>query len=179
MLMRLGPIGEGQSGHGQLQWSIEGQSIGAIRFRLDLRDRENARLILYFYVNQPDDEPKPKKQTIMLTSTLQNFGGIRWWLRCDVTGERVRTLHLPPNGDRFASRRALGLAYRVERLSRFDQPFEKMFRVQRKLGAAQGLAADVKRPKGMWRRTFARHVVRLEQCDVACMEQIAALIGKA
>jgi hypothetical protein len=179
LLMRLGPIGEGQAGSGEFHWSIEGQPIGSIRFRLDFRDTNNAALILYFNVSQPDGEHNPKKQTIMLIATPQHFGGRRWWLRCPVTGERVRTLQLPPNGDHFASRDAWGLAYRVERLNRFDRPFEKMFRLQRKLGGLQGLAAGAERPKGMWGRTYAWHIARLERHDAACIEQIVALMEKA
>lgn len=131
-IMRLAPIGLGQSGHGELHWSIDGQQLGAIRFRLDLREIETARLILYFYAVQPNGERVPRKQTIALATTPQHLGGKRWWLRCPVTGKRVRTLHLPPERNRFASREAWGLAYRVERLDHFDRPFEKLFRVQRR-----------------------------------------------
>ena len=118
------------------------------------------------------------RQVIALTALPQYLGGHRWWLRCPVTGERVRTLHLPPGGDRFASRKAWGLAYRVERLNRFDRPFEKLFRAQRKLGGAQGLGAELARPKGMWRQTFARHVATLGLRDVVCVDQISALINR-
>ena len=97
-------------------------------------------------------------------------------MRCPVTGERARCLYLPPGGAHFASRAALGLSYRVEGLTRFDRPFEKLFRVQRRLGDVQGLCAGLKRPKGMWNRTYARHASRLEALDVACAEKIVALI---
>lgn len=95
-----------------------------------------------------------------------------------MTGKRVRTLHLPPNGRRFASREALGLAYRVERLDHFDRPFEKLFRVQRRLGQPQELGAELDRPKGMRRRTFARHVERMAAAELACANRIAALIER-
>lgn len=178
-IMRLGPIGEGQAGNGELHWSIEGQPIKSIRFRLDLGDPNRAQLILYCDVREPDCEAKPTKQTLALVTTQQHFGGRRWWLRCPVTGNRVRTIHLPPNADHFASRNAWGLAYRVERFNRFDRPFEKMFRLQRKLGGLHGLAAGLDRPKGMWARTFDRNVTCLQRYEASCMEQIAALVGKA
>ncbi|MDR3562649.1 MAG: hypothetical protein P4N59_14605 [Negativicutes bacterium] len=178
-IMRLAPIGLGQSGHGQLHWSIEGQQLAAIRFRLDLRELENARMILYFFAAQPNGERAPRKQTITLVTTPQHLGGKRWWLRCPMTGKRVRTLHLPPDRSRFASREALGLAYRVERLDHFDRPFEKLFRVQRRLGQPQAFGAGLERPKGMWRRTFARHAERLMTAELACMNGIAALIERA
>jgi hypothetical protein len=45
-LMRLGPICDGMAGHSVLDWSIDGQSIGTVHFRLDLRDAAAARLVL-------------------------------------------------------------------------------------------------------------------------------------
>ena len=47
-IMRLAPIGQGQSGNGQLHWSMDGQKIAATRFWLDLREMDSARLILFF-----------------------------------------------------------------------------------------------------------------------------------
>jgi hypothetical protein len=173
-LMRLGPIREGQAGSGELHWSIGGQRFASIRFRLDLRDKEYPRLMLLF--SAPDG--RPSKQTITLTATPQRFGGSRWWMVCPATGKRVRTLHLAPGRNRFASRAALGLAYRVERLDPFDRSFEKLFRVQRRLGQPQGLAHGLERPKGMWRRTFNRHLAALERYENASASHIAALIAK-
>ncbi len=178
-LMRLGPISDGQSGSGAVQWSIDGRAILTARFHLDLRNVESSRLILRYVLTRESGERKAVRQVIALTATVQYFGGRRWWLRCPLTGERVRTLHLPSHGDCFASRKVWGLAYRVERLSRFDRPFEKLFRVQRRLGGAQGLGAEMKRPKGMWQQTFARHLARVEQYDLTCANQITALVQKA
>lgn len=175
-IMRLGPIGEGQSGSGHVNWSVNGQTVAAIHFRVDLLRTENARLMLRFPVWQLNGEPKPIKQIIALTALPQPLGGMRWWMRCPVTGDRARTLHLPPGGDRFASRKALGLAYRVERLGPFDRQFERVFRAQRRLGGTQGLLAGLERPKGMWRQTFARHADRFQMLDLACADRIAALI---
>jgi hypothetical protein len=161
-----------------LNWSIDGQAVASIRFRLDLRDKGAARLILNL-CPKGNGESRPTRQTIALTVTQQHLGGKRWWLRCPMTGRRVRTLHLPPGCDRFASREAWGLAYRVERLDHFDRPFEKLCRVQRRLGQSQGLATGIERPKGMWRRTYARHVERFVAAERECMAGIVALIKKA
>jgi len=177
-LMRLGPV-TGQAGDGNLHWSVEGQRIASSRFRLDLRQAGDARLILFSRALQSNGESNPRWQTIALTATQQHFGGKRWWMRCPVTGKRVRTLHLPPGGDRFASREALGLAYRVEHLNHFDRPFEKLFRVQRLLGQPQAFGAGVERPKGMWRKTFADRVKRVEAAELACINAIAVLTQRA
>lgn len=166
-LMRLGPISDGQAGTGEIKWWVDGEPLQSARFRLDFRKAENARLTL---------SSQWISQTIMLTPLQQHLGGRRWWMRCPVNGERVRVLYLPPGGHRFASRKAWGLAYRVERLNRFDRPFEKLFRVQRRLGTTQGLGTGLKRPKGMWQRTFARHAERFEMLDLDCAQKIVALI---
>jgi len=178
-LMRLGPIREGMAAHGELTWSRDGQRIGAIRFRLDLRDTESATLMFRYQLRATHQQRPEISQMIRLTHTRPNFGGLRWWMRCPVTGERVRVLYLEPGGERFASRNAIGLNYRVERIGRFDRPFEKLFRVQRRLGNVQGLGTGLERPKGMWRRTFARHAERFEALDLNCAKKIAALIRSA
>jgi hypothetical protein len=87
-------------------------------------------------------------------------------------------VYLAPGGNQFASRKALDLTYRVERLNRFDRPFEKLFRAQRRLGNSESLSTGLTRPKGMWRRTFARHARRFKTLDIACAEQIFAVIQR-
>lgn len=177
--MRLAPIREGQAGSGEIKWSRDGIALGALHFRLDLLEAETALLMLNYTLATSDGKIKPVQQMIALTAFPQHFGGHRWWMRCPVTGEKVRILYLSPGSDRFAGRKALGLAYRVERLKRFDRPFEKLFRAQRRLGNSQGLGAGLEKPKGMWRRTFVRHAERFEILDLKCTRQIAAIIGRA
>ena len=178
-LMRLGPIRQGHAGSGEIKWSRDGNPLATGHFRLDLGEMEMPHLLLRYTVLLPDGTHKKVVQEIALASTEQHFGGRRWWMICPTTGKRARTLHLPPDGNRFASRKAWGLAYRVERLNHFDRPFEKLFRAQRILGGSGRLGARVERPKGMWRRTYACHCARIERHDLACVDQIAALIEQA
>jgi len=176
-LMRLGPLREGVAGHGDFAWSRDGEKLGAIKFRIDLRNAKTAALMLEFHVYASDGERRKISQRIFLTSTRPNFGGLRWWMRCPITGEQVRVLYLQPDGEKFVGRKALGLVYRIERISPFDRPFEKMFRAQRRLGKSWGLSMEAKRPKGMWRRTFARHLACIERHDLACAAAICRLVG--
>jgi hypothetical protein len=176
-LMRLGPIHHGQAGSGNIHWTADGNPAGSMQFRLDLRKTERARLTLHGFAVQ-NGRRKSVSQEITLMALPQHFGGYRWWMLCPVTGERVRTLHLPSGGDRFAGRKAWKLAYRSERLDRFDRPFEKLFRMQRRLGRAEGLGAGLPRSKGMWRRTYARHLARFEVLEFGCVEKIAAVIER-
>lgn len=178
-LMRLGPIREGSAGNGEVIWSSNGLRIGAMQFRMDLRQANTARLILNYNLALPDGQRRAICQEIDLASTMPHFGGRRWWMRCPEMGARVRKLYLPPDGDRFASRRASNLGYRVERISHFDRPFEKLFRLQRRLGCPAGLGAPLERPKGMWRRTHACHLDRFARFDLACANEVVALVDKS
>lgn len=178
-LIGLGPIAAGTAGDGEVAWSIDGTLIASAKFRLDLRMIDAPSLNLTFCISQADGQNREISQKIALTSTAQNFGGSRWWLRCPVTDARVRKLYMPPIADHFASRNAYSLGYRVERLNHFDRPFEKLFRAQRKLGCEQGLALGLTRPKGMWQRTFARRLENFADLDANCGKVIVALIGRA
>ncbi len=175
-LMRLGPIQSGQAENGEVRWSCAGTAVGSIRFRLDLRESEFASLTLDFQ-SDPFGGRQRLRQTIRLASTAQPFGGRRWWMRCPVTGRRARVLYLPPGGDRFASREVWGLVYASERLSHFDRPFEKLFRLQRKLRCPQSWATVPERPKGMWRRTYGLRMARFEALDGACAQKVCNLVG--
>jgi hypothetical protein len=57
-----------------------------------------------------------------------------------------------------------------------DRPFEKLFRLQRKLGSREGWEAGLRKPKGMWLRTFERHWERYCQLDVQCGAEMAAVL---
>lgn len=178
-LMRMAPIRDGCAASGELKWSLDGQPIASATFKLEFHGIENTHLFLCHCQIGPDGRREKAKQIISLTPMTQHFGGWRWWMVCPVTGDRVRTLLLPIGGDRFACRKAWDLAYRVERLGRFDRPFERLFRAQRKLGNAQGLGMELRRPKGMWRRTYARHLEHFEALDIGCAERIGELIESA
>ena len=177
-LMRLGPIREGQAGNGEIHWNRCGFHFSA-RFRLDLLDPDAGCLTVRYSLPWQGMLGRQVRQAVTLTSTPQHFGGRRWWMRCPDTGERVRILYLAPGGRKFASRGALGLSYQVEQQNRFDRPFEKLFRAQRKLDGGGKLGAEIQRPKGMWRRTFVRHIEKIAALDLACADHIGLHFSNA
>jgi hypothetical protein len=176
-LMRLGPMRDGLAGDGFLEWRQGGQAIGSIRFRLDLRDAEAARLVLAYCIGM-DGNRRKVSQSIRLAFTVPQFGGRRWWMLCPMTGERVGCLHLPPGGDRFASRKAWGLSYRMERLPALDRRFDRLARLRRRLDNADDWAALPARRKGMWRRTHERNLARLAALDASCGAAVLELMGR-
>lgn len=174
-LMRLGPVRDGMAGQGWMEWREAGQLLGGVQIRLDLRDAGKACLRVAFRLAQGEGAGRVVAQRIRLAFTVPNYGGRRWWLICPETGQRVRCLYLPPGGARFASRLALGLAYRVERLGHFDRPFERLHRQRRKLAGSH----EPMRPKGMWQRSFDRQLAALVAADAACFDAISMKMGAA
>lgn len=153
---------------GVLTWSSNGNPIAKIGFSYDLTDAEYAWLKLSFTLTPYGGQPQQIEQRITLSSTNPNYGGRRWWMLCPVTGERVAKMHMPPGGGKFASRNAWRLGYHSQRMGQSDQVFEELFRLQRKLGSPEGWEAGLRRPKGMWRRTFDRHLNSYLALDEQC-----------
>lgn len=170
---KAGAIREGWCISGKIEWTGAQRVAGALSYRLDLRDTAGGALMI--------EAARPNGaaicQAIRLTCTAQPLGGRRWWMLCPLTGKRARTLHLANGQALFASRDALGLAYRVERLAHFERPFERLFRAQRRLGSPQGLLAGLHRPAGMWRRKFAAKLDRFAAIDRTCADALLSLLS--
>ncbi len=141
-----------------------------------MRDPHASELRLS-YNRTANAEREEVRQAIRLVYTEPNYGGRRWWMICPYSGRRVGKLYLPNGGDRFASRKAWRLGYHSQRVARRDRPFEKLFRLQRKLGSEQGWEAHLRRPKGMHQKTFERHLERYYELDAECGVEMMRLIG--
>lgn len=128
-----------------------------------------------FYSNTRHGKTQEVRQTVALTHTVPNFGGRRWWMRCPVNGSRVAKLYLPPGGDIFASRQAWRLGYQSQRNAPRDQPFERLFRLQEKLGCPRGWGNYPQRPKRMWRSTYERLMEHFEKLDLECDAEMARM----
>lgn len=100
-------------------------------------------------------------------------------MQCPYGGGRCAKLFLPCNGDRFASRKAWRVGYQSQRQSWHDAPFERLSRLQRKLGSREGYDHYPRRPKGMWHRTYERHLDEFwsihDQCDHVWLGMVARL----
>lgn len=178
LMMGRGWVRSGETGRGSLQWSRHGEKFSQIGHSFDMRDPEESWLKLS-YRWTPDGEPaRSVEQRIRLVYTSPNFGGRRWWMLCPFTGQCVTKLHLPPGGGKFASRKAWRLGYRSQRVAGRDRPFEKLFRLQKKLGCTEGWEAGLTRPKGMWDRTYERHWQRYWKLDEACSLEMAGVLGR-
>jgi hypothetical protein len=98
------------------------------------------------------------------------------WARCGVMGERMR-LECPLCGrrvctlyylePRLACRRCNGLCYAAQRTSSYGRKVLAKRKRRRKLGDYGQLwaAQYPPKPRGMWRRTYARHCAALDRIE--------------
>lgn len=161
---------------GTLSWTSGGEPSGSIGYTADLRDPDHAELRLS-YTCGPQGNRESVSQTVRLVSSQPHYGGRRWWMVCPYRHERVGKLYLPNGGDRFAGRKAWRLGYKSQRVANRDKPFERLFALQSRLGCTQGYEQPIRRPKGMWRKTYARLQQRYWDLDAQCGAEMLQIIG--
>jgi hypothetical protein len=158
-MLKTGRIIPGQHVRSTLHWSRGDEPSGSISYEAIMSEPGDERLVLTYSRGSGADK-ESVRQEIRVVSTK---------------------LFLPPGGDRFASRKAWRIAYKSQRAAWHDKPFERLNRLQRKLGCREGYEEWLRRPKGMWRRTFERHEARYwqinEQCDRIWAGMAARLVG--
>lgn len=169
---------------GSLNWTRGGEPSGAISYAAIMDEPGMERLILT-YTRGSGADKESVRQEVRLVSTQPHYGGKRWWMICPYKGTRCAKLFLPGNGDRFASRAAWKVQYQSQRAAWHDKPFERLNRLQRKLGCREGYEEWIFRPKGMWHRTFARHQREYDRINAQCdmvwagmMARLGAIRGR-
>ena len=176
-MIRLGQAIPGKHVSGSLGWTCGGEHSGSISYRADMIDCYFSKLTLN-YTRGSGDNKESVEQIVRLAFTEPHFGGKRWWMICPFRSIRVGILYLPNGGDRFASRKAWRLGYHCQRVAHRDRPFEKLFRLQKKLGSDQGWEAGLRRPKGMWLRTYHKHFDRYMELDEHCAIEMMGMLGR-
>lgn len=177
-MIRKGMATPGAYTSGSLSWSRGDSPAGRIGYTCDMRDPENAVLVLQYTITEHGGgNARDFQQCIHLSYTLPHYGGKRWWMHCPVNGERVGKLYMPPCANTFASRTAWRLGYTSQRVSPRDAAFERLFRVQKKLGCPQGWEMPIRRPKGMHRRTYERLENEYWYLDAVCAAEMMKAIG--
>jgi hypothetical protein len=105
---------------------------------------------------------------VPLVSASCGVMGERMRLECPLCGRRVCTLYyLEP---RLACRQCNGLWYAAQRTSSYGRKALAKRKIRRKLGDYGQLwaAKYPPKPRGMWRRTYARHCAALDRIRRAC-----------
>lgn len=177
-MVRTGRAVPGSTVWGNLSWTCGGEPSGNVSYTCDMSNPDHHTLELRFTVTRRSTgEAKDYRQRIRLSYTVPHFGGKRWWMHCPVTGERVGKLYCPPGADLFASRKAYRIGYRSQRVTKRDAVFERLFKLQKRLGCEQGWGNWITRPKGMHRRTFERYLDEYEELDARCAVEMMRTIG--
>ena len=176
-MLRTGRASEGAHCRGTLSWSCRGEESGRIGYVAAMHEPGDERLELN-YTNTRRGERKDVHQTVRLTFTQPHYGGKRWWMLCPVSGRRVGKLYLPPGGDIFASRQSWRMGYQSQRDAHRDRPFERLFRLQKKLGGPQGYEEPIFKPKGMWQRTWQRHLDEYWRLDAECAREWFGMLSR-
>lgn len=118
----------GGFGSGAWNWSIDGERIGSIGYRMQGFFGDRLTMQLNFSVTG-----RPVQQTITAVQTRPNYGGVRWWFLCPVASRagrelRVRCLFKPPGQALFASRIAHSLNYESQKRSSLSRTISRMLR---------------------------------------------------
>jgi hypothetical protein len=166
----------GEMRGGQLSWSRGDEPAGRIGYTCDMIDPDNATLVLQYTITE-SSETRDYTQRIRLSYTQPHYGGKRWWMHCPVNGARVGKLYMPPGAKSFASRKVWRLGYQSQRNCPRDAAFERLFRVQKKLGCPQGWEMPIRRPKGMHRSTYQRLEDEYWYLDAVCAAEMMRAIG--
>jgi hypothetical protein len=103
--------------------------------------------------------------TVPLISANCGAVGEQMRLECPLRGRRVCVLYYVE--PRFACRRCNNLWYAAQRKSGFGRKTLAKRKIRRKLGDYGQLwaAEHPPKPRGMWRRTYAKHCATLERIE--------------
>ena len=160
-LIRQRNVRPGEHVAGSLVWTRtrSGEKLGEIGYEAQLSNDGLQWVRLHYSVNSV-----PMDYKVYVEATRCNFGGVRWWWSCPLTGNRVLKLYLPPGAKKFAARAAYRLPYRSQRETQIDRTHAAKARMHKKLGVEYDDYDGYfpKRPKGMHEKTYDRLVIELE-----------------
>jgi hypothetical protein len=161
----------GKHASGSVSWTSTrtGEVKCSIGYEANLIDPVSAWVRLHYTTTAWRTGQKTDSDyRVWLETTQPNYGGIRWWFVCPISGRRARVLYLPPSGGAtFASRQALGLAYRSQRTSEDDRVTERSLKARKKLGVTDSNMLDMPwcpKPKWMRWRTYSLLMGVIREC---------------
>jgi hypothetical protein len=177
-LIRNGSFRPGATVVGSLTWtdSYSGQQTASIGYEAHMGEDSGWVRLRYTTTNHWSGETTQHDYRVELTSTLQPFGGRRWWWVCPRRGDLVSKLYKPGGSAIFASRKAHRLAYRSQRQSPHDRALGRAFKLRRRLGSTAGIGDEIEKPKGMRWATFDRKIEQIEAAEAICNAHLAQFI---
>ncbi len=128
----------GMGSKGVVEWSARARIVGDLSVETVLDGDLSGCLILTYAVNCA-----PRQQDIKLEPVPQQFGGVRWWAICPVSGARVGTLVFSQKHMSFVSVRAAGMAYSSQSEGVFKRIERRRRKVERRI---EGLSKYARSP---------------------------------
>lgn len=141
-----------------LPWSAGGSQ--RVVFKLRLEGLEGA--VDLTYAAGAIGQEGYASDTIALEATQPHYGGVRWWLRCPVTGRRASKLYLFPGQQQFCHRTGLdpNPTYLSQRVSGMDKVYRRLWFLRRSIPGQGSILEGLKRPPRMHLKTYVRLLMR-------------------
>jgi hypothetical protein len=158
----------GWSYSGTSTWTRGEMRVGQISTQVALDPATQRGVIVLAY----NRSGAPIEQRIRLEAVPCNYGGVRWWARCDGCSRRIAVVY----GSLFRCRQCHGLGFATSRQGKMERATTKARGIHDKLGDSgwgELFTAGAK-PKGMHWRTYERHEASLRQ---ALRAQVSAMPG--
>jgi hypothetical protein len=163
---------------GSWQWSRDEQVVASIRYR-----HENDILHLDYRFRSAGGDWQEVTETILIHWRACRFGGRRPYFVCP--GVRngppcaKSVTKLIGASKRFLCRHCYGLGYASQSEDPFDRALRKANRLRRRLDrSAWGQYCLPGRPRGMWRKTYCRHIGAILALDEFADEKLALFASR-
>ena len=110
--MREGILVNDTQRWGGWQWTYTSGHKNSISYRVNTQAAAGQLRLLY--TTTVSGTKHEMDYQVQLQTTPCNYGGVRWWFTCPLSGcgRRVGKLYLPPGGRYFGCRRCYQLTYR-------------------------------------------------------------------
>ena len=179
-LFKDGWLKPGARASGTLRWTVvsTGRETASVGFQSDLGEESGHVQLHWTSTDRRTGEARQCETRIELATRPQPFGGRRWLFICPRTGANATRLHLPPDANAFASRRAYALGYRSQRQSPFDRSLSRAFALRAKIGGQGGIGDPILRPKRMHMCTFEHAMERIERAEEIVEAHLALALDR-
>lgn len=179
-LFKSGALKPGAAISDVLRWTNvrTGQEVASVGFEAQLGTEDGLIRLRWTSTDHRSGEKRQCETSIALTTSLQHFGGRRWYFLCPRTGRRATRLHLPSGADAFATQAAHRLGYRSQCQTPYDRAVCQAFKLRERLGDHNPIGSYVDRPKGMHRRTFERLTARIHRAQAIFVRRVATEIER-
>jgi hypothetical protein len=150
---------------GSWQWSVDGERVAWISARVG-----NDALHLSYRFSSGGSEWEDVAETVRIVRKSCRFGGTRPYFICPgvvngvFCGRRVAKLHGP--GRYFLCRHCYRLAHASQSENVWDRLLRRANKIRHRLGGDAGMASPLRKPKGMWRRTYERLVEEVFEAEI-------------